>query len=236
VPGSIRQLSRPGGCCIRADDRDRYHPVPLHAGSVVEPLAIVALLSFILAPVMRRLRNSGVPKVVAATFCVGLTLSVIGVLGATLGLQARQLALDLLTYETNLREKIKLLSNVPLLSRVLDRASGTLRDLQDELSRPESRPSTRRPQTPSGRNSPTRAEGPRGHIVRPLLSPLATTALVILFLLFILLQRADIRDRFLRLAGTADRSAARESDWDPISGSHQGQRSWIYANDTLLPI
>jgi hypothetical protein len=33
---------------------------------------------------------------------------------------------------------------------------------------------------------------------------LATTALVILFLLFILLQREDIRDRFLRLAGTAD--------------------------------
>jgi hypothetical protein len=33
---------------------------------------------------------------------------------------------------------------------------------------------------------------------------LATSALVILFLLFILLQREDIRDRFLRLAGTAD--------------------------------
>jgi predicted PurR-regulated permease PerM len=30
------------------------------------------------------------------------------------------------------------------------------------------------------------------------------TALVILFLLFILLQREDIRDRFLRLAGTGD--------------------------------
>jgi hypothetical protein len=33
---------------------------------------------------------------------------------------------------------------------------------------------------------------------------LATTALAILFLMFILLQREDIRDRFLRLAGTAD--------------------------------
>ena len=42
------------------------------------------------------------------------------------------------------------------------------------------------------------------NLVRPLLSPLATTALVMLFLLFMLLQREDIRDRFLRLAGTAD--------------------------------
>ena len=42
------------------------------------------------------------------------------------------------------------------------------------------------------------------NLVRPLLSPLATSALAILFLLFLLLQREDIRDRFLRLAGTAD--------------------------------
>jgi len=41
-------------------------------------------------------------------------------------------------------------------------------------------------------------------LVRPLLTPLATSALVVLFLLFISLQREDLRDRFLRLAGTAD--------------------------------
>jgi predicted PurR-regulated permease PerM len=33
---------------------------------------------------------------------------------------------------------------------------------------------------------------------------LAISALVVMFLIFILLQREDIRDRFLRLAGTAD--------------------------------
>src|SRR5436853_6101559 len=115
------------------------------AGSIIEPLAIAALLSFILAPVMRRLRTWGAPKVVAAIFCVGLTLSVIGVMGATLGLQGQQLAQELPTYESNLREKIKLLGNMPFLSGVLDRASGTLRDLQDELSRTESRPPAGQP-------------------------------------------------------------------------------------------
>src|SRR5213592_4663662 len=40
------------------------------AGSIVEPLAIAALLSFILAPVMRRLRGWGTPKVVAALLSV----------------------------------------------------------------------------------------------------------------------------------------------------------------------
>ena len=65
------------------------------AGPIVEPLAIAGLLVFILAPVMRRLRSKGMPKALAAIFCVGLTLSVIGVLGVTLGLEGRQLALDL---------------------------------------------------------------------------------------------------------------------------------------------
>jgi predicted PurR-regulated permease PerM len=86
------------------------------AGPIVEPLAIAALLSFILAPVMRRLRSRGAPKVVAAIISVALTLSVLGALGATLGLQGRQLAQDLPTYETNLREKIKLLGNMPFLN------------------------------------------------------------------------------------------------------------------------
>jgi predicted PurR-regulated permease PerM len=177
------------------------------AGPIVEPLAIAALLSFILAPVMRWLRGWGTPKVVAAIMSVGLTLSVIGMLGATLGLQGRQLAQDLPTYEANLREKIKLLGNMPFLSGVLDRASGTLRQLQGELSRTENQPGQ------AGGVKPLPVEihqpEPRGleavtNIVRPLLTPLATTALVVLFLLFILLQREDIRDRFLRLAGTAD--------------------------------
>jgi predicted PurR-regulated permease PerM len=107
------------------------------AGPIVEPLVIAGLLSFILAPVMRRLRTFGVPKAAAAIACVALTLSVIGVLGTTLGLQVRQLAEDLPSYENNLRAKIQVLGGTPLASGVLERASGTLRDLQDELSHAE---------------------------------------------------------------------------------------------------
>jgi len=65
------------------------------AGSIVQPSVIAALLSFILAPVMRRLRTWGIPKIVSALFSVVLTLAVIGALGTTLALQGRQLAEDL---------------------------------------------------------------------------------------------------------------------------------------------
>ena len=41
-------------------------------------------------------------------------------------------------------------------------------------------------------------------IIGPLLQPLATTGIVIVFVVFFLLQREDLRDRFIRLAGAHD--------------------------------
>jgi predicted PurR-regulated permease PerM len=128
-------------------------------------------------------------------------------LGAVIALQITQLAEDLPTYETNLRTKIRALGAGSLTSGALERASGTLKDLQEEITK--AGPAA----APAGHQRPVLVEvrqpEPRGlesiaNLVRPLLSPLAMTALVVLFLIFILLQREDIRDRFLRLAGTAD--------------------------------
>jgi predicted PurR-regulated permease PerM len=41
-------------------------------------------------------------------------------------------------------------------------------------------------------------------VAAPLLQPLATAGIVIVFVIFFLLQREDLRDRFIRLAGAAD--------------------------------
>ena len=86
---------------------------------------------------MRRLRIWGLPKVVSALFSVALTLAAIGALGTTLVMQGRQLAEDLPKYENNLRAKIQGLGGAPIASGVLERASGTLRDLRNELNRAE---------------------------------------------------------------------------------------------------
>jgi hypothetical protein len=55
------------------------------AGVIVQPLAIAALLSFILAPVMRHLRIWGLPKVVSALLSVALTLTAMTRKGTTRG-------------------------------------------------------------------------------------------------------------------------------------------------------
>jgi len=174
---------------------------------IIEPLVIAALLAFILSPLIRRLRHWGLWRVPSVVLTVLFALALLSALGAVIALQITQLAEDLPTYETNLRTKIRALGAGSLTSGALERASGTLKDLQEEITK--AGPAA----APAGHQRPVLVEvrqpEPRGlesiaNLVRPLLSPLAMTALVVLFLIFILLQREDIRDRFLRLAGTAD--------------------------------
>ena len=128
------------------------------ASPIIEPLVIAALLSFILAPVMRRLRMWGIPRFVAALVCVIITLSAIGLLGTTLGLQVRQLAEDLPSYDSNLRAKIHLLGGRPLASSVLE----SFRHLSRPRKRTVSSHRTGDPPvggaTPPGRNQATRTK------------------------------------------------------------------------------
>ena len=173
---------------------------------ILEPLVIAALLAFILSPLIRRLRQWGVWRAPSVVLTVLFALSVLGALGAIIALQITQLAEDLPTYETNLRNKIRTLGAGSLTSRALDRATGTLKDLQEEITKagPAASPAEQKPVLVEVRQPEPRGLESIATLVRPLLSPLTMTALVVLFLIFILLQREDIRDRFLRLAGTAD--------------------------------
>ena len=102
---------------------------------ILEPLVIAALLAFILSPLIRRLRQWGVWRIPSVVLAVLFALGAIGALSAIIGLQVTQLAQDLPTYETNLRNKIRTLGAGKLTSGALDRASGTLRDLQEEITK-----------------------------------------------------------------------------------------------------
>jgi predicted PurR-regulated permease PerM len=171
---------------------------------ILEPLVIATLLAFILSPVIRRLRAWGLWRTPAVVLSVLGALALIGLLSATIVLQITELAEDLPKYETTLREKIRALGAAPLTSSILDRASGTLHDLQQEIARDPAPKAEPRPLPVEVRQPEPKGLEAIARLITPLLSPLATTGLVILFLLFLLLQRDDIRDRLLRLAGTAD--------------------------------
>ena len=192
---------------------------------ILVPLALASLLSFVLWPViqvLRKARLGRVPSVLAA-----VTLSIAGLLGlgAFMAVQVAELARDLPRYEANLREKVRALKGASMPSQAMEQAADTIQGLKDELKKgdasagpaiavPPQDPMRRPPPMPAGNSAnpvvvemheraPSVLQSYQD-LIKPVLSPLTTTALVILFLIFILMQREDLRDRLLRLAGSAD--------------------------------
>jgi predicted PurR-regulated permease PerM len=176
----------------------------------LEPLVIAALLSFILAPVIRFLRGVGIWRTPAVIITVFAALAFLAAIGSTLVVQITQLAGELPRYESTLRAKAQQLGGASLASSVLETATGKLRELSDEIGKGKTGADAASDAVPTKpllvevQPPPLSALESISNLLHPLLSPLATTGLVILFLLFILLRREDLRDRFLRLAGTGD--------------------------------
>lgn len=177
------------------------------------PLALAILLSFILAPLtllLRRLHFGRVPSVVAAVLAA---LIVIFAIGGVIGNQLGQLADRLPEYQTTVKAKIKAIRGSAGESSIVGRASSLLKDLHSEVNQLDGPPanevtpraaSTDRPVPVEVREPPLGSLQLIQRAAAPLLQPLATTGIVVIFLFFILLQREDLRDRFIRLAGGRD--------------------------------
>ena len=187
------------------------------ARDVFVPLALALLLSFALGPLVMMLRGwrfGRVPSVVAAV--VLASLMIFGI-GALIGGQLAVLAENLPQYRYNMVEKIQSLRSGAVGSGILGPVSKMLEDLKKEISRPAetppapdrlggplSQPNQQKP-VPVEIHQPseTPAEVIQA-VAGPLLPPLAMTGIVVVFVIFFLLQREDLRDRFIRLAGARD--------------------------------
>ena len=206
--------------------------VALYFGQVVfVPLALAVILSFVLAPPVRVLRRLGLPNSPSVILVVVLTFAVIFGIGALIAQQVASLALELPRYQLTLTDKVKALKLAAADSGgALERASETLSDLQKELEKPneatQAAPVTVEPVggrrlNPSSGPIPVEVHEPNPtpldqlqSILTVALAPLATAGLTILFVLFLLLQREDVRDRAIRLLGSHDleRSTAAMDD------------------------
>ena len=186
---------------------------------VFVPLALAILLSFVLAPLVLLLRRLHIPRVLSVIIAVVIAFIVILGIGTLIGSQLAQLAENLPQYQTTITEKIQSVRSAAAGSGIVGRASSMLKDFGNEIAKaPENtnRTSTKAPPATSGTAQqqapiPVEIHQPplaplqiiQG-VAGPLLAPLATAGIVIIFLLFILLQREDLRDRFIRLAGARD--------------------------------
>jgi predicted PurR-regulated permease PerM len=183
------------------------------------PLAIAVLLAFALSPVVRALRRIGTPRGLAVAGTVALAFAIILVTGAVITAQVTELGSRLPSYETALKQKIRALNAMTgSKGGAIDRASETLRDLQQELDQGETE-GPPKSASPGASNSPEKPSNPIPveihtppptaleqieSIISVALSPLATIGIVVVFVVFLLLKQNDVRDRVIRLMGAHD--------------------------------
>jgi predicted PurR-regulated permease PerM len=189
------------------------------ARDVIVPITLAVLLSFLLAPAVRGLRRLGVGRVSAVTFTV--LVSFLAILGfATVVVQeASSLAEQIPGYRYNIETKVRSLQEVILADGTFRRIASMFRDLGKELQQAErqiSAPADHSSAPGSSSVEPTRPIPVEirqpdfeplqivQSLIGPLLQPLAMAGLVGVFVIMILLEREDLRDRLLRLAGRRD--------------------------------
>lgn len=190
------------------------------------PLALAILFSFLLAPLVIRLERLKLGRIASVIVTTLVAFAIIGGIGAMVAGQLVELARELPKYQDHLHKKIaavKSTGNGPF-----SKAAATVKQLSSEISAPENAaPAVPAPmilkETPGyppgvpslARTAPgdpiavrvvqaaptTNAWETVLAFVTPILGPLGTAALVIIFVIFILLAREDMRDRVIHLIG-----------------------------------
>jgi predicted PurR-regulated permease PerM len=186
---------------------------------VFVPVALAVLLSFALGPAVLLLRRWYVNRVVAVIAVVVLAFSAISGIGVLIGSQVANLGENLPGYQANIIKKIDSLRDTMASKGVVGRAATMLRDLGNEVAHPRVAAGGAAANGPANRALGGRQQKPIPVEIRqpnstplqlirdvagPLLRPLATAGIVVVFVIFLLLQRQDLRDRFIRLAGARD--------------------------------
>jgi len=197
------------------------------ARDVLIPLALAVLFSFLFTPAVRWLEHRKVPRIAATLIVVCAAMAMVGSVGYVVAKQIKSVVGELPNYRDELRIKIDSLKRhgnivkkaeeefhvigtvaanthpaTTSTAQVKDDPLNTSKllvtnDAHGALTKPN-------PETPV----PVRLVGGEmtpfemiGEYATKFLSPLATTALVLILIIFMLLTRDDLRDRIIRLIG-----------------------------------
>ena len=164
---------------------------------VFAPLALALLLTVAALPLVGWLERRGLPRIAAVLLALLLLLAVIATLAWVVIGQALLLAGELPRYESVLREKLAALSAG---SGTIERLLEMGRRLSDTVAPHNAAPAATVVVAAATTSPLTGVLALAAYV----LAPVATLAITLLLMGFILVQREDVRDRALRLAGLHD--------------------------------
>lgn len=167
------------------------------AQAIIVPIALAILLTFVLAPPVTWLQR-WIGRVPAVLAVVMLVFTLLGAAGWGLSRQMNHLAQDLPRYRVNILEKI---ADVRVAGRggYVEKLQETIDDIRTDLEKTDAPRGA--PSRPVVITSEQVAGFPGFAWLRPLIGPLGTAALVLVLVIFMLLERRELRDRLIGLFG-----------------------------------
>jgi predicted PurR-regulated permease PerM len=181
---------------------------------ILTPIALAALLTFLLSPLVTRLQK-WVGRICAVLLVVIMMLGLTVGSGWILTRQIVDLGAKLPDYKENIRTKLKVIK--PPSGGAFDKLSDTFADLKKDLPIANDNKKSESPEdkfqkleaNATGEAIPVEVVATPDSsplelfksIAAPILGPLGTSALVLLLMVFMLLQREDLRNRLIRLVG-----------------------------------
>ena len=183
---------------------------------ILIPLAFALTLTFLLTPAVTLLEKLRLGRIVPVMLTVLVSMVAAGWITWTIANQLVDVASQLPTYRQNIHAKIEALRNRG--KGPLGRAADSAKEIGRELSSPDAPAIVPTPplQNQKQRNAAKPPAPPvpveivqtrtsrladLPDLVRPFLAPLGRAGMVLIFTIFMLIKREDLRNRFLRLVG-----------------------------------
>jgi len=192
----------------------------LHLGrEILVPITLAAILSLLIAPLVRALKRVGlgqVPAVLGSVLAVSVLL--LGLAGVIVS-QVVTMAASLPQYETTIRAKLRTVQSATIgrMEAMQGEAGRMIGQLADEAASGAAssasgklRNAARIPISESGAVPVEIHERPPSpmevvsNVASSIWGPLGTAGIVLVVLIFALLEHEALRDRFIRLAGGSD--------------------------------
>jgi len=163
---------------------------------ILFPIATAVLLAFLLSPLVNRLRKMGLPRVMAVMAVMLLSLAFVGGLGWVVVNQVNSIVNKLPEYRANLHEKVAAFRG---LQTQFKEATKTVTDLTSRAAETKADGSDRVQEVAIANPAPLlEVMQPLGQVA----SVVGTIGVVFLFVVLMLIQKQDMRDRLMRLAGS----------------------------------
>ena len=212
----------PGGFATRPEFRGAAGAIVLFgtiaalyfAREILIPFAFALTLTFLLAPVVALLQKLHTGRVVSVLTTLLVSIAVACGISWIIAGQLVDVANQLPLYRQNIRAKIEAF-HIPVTGQ-LGHASESVKEIVGELTSPAG---TSPAPSPHGQNprppKPSQASPVSVRMVQPptsgwtsfrdlgapILAPVGRAGIVVIFTVFMLLKREDLRNRLLRLAG-----------------------------------